>query len=81
MRCKTLLIVLIGGGLLAIASLAAARSKPAASDVLSGTWVGDMGPNETERHAITVTMKVDGKTVTGHVAPARSAVPHDRRSA
>ncbi|HSC27505.1 MAG TPA: hypothetical protein VLD67_09535 [Vicinamibacterales bacterium] len=53
--------------LLAFTGLAVAQSKPGGADVLSGTWTGDMGPDEKQRHAITVTMKYDGKTVTGLV--------------
>jgi hypothetical protein len=62
-RIRSLLVTLC---LLAFATFAAAQSKPA--DVVSGTWTGDMGPNESERHPITVTMKFDGKTITGLVA-------------
>ena len=47
-------------------TVAAAQSKP--TDVISGTWTGDMGPNQTERHAITVTLVFDGKTMTGLVS-------------
>ena len=31
-------------------------------DSISGTWVGDMGPSETRRISITVTLKFDGQT-------------------
>ncbi len=65
MKVKTLLVVC---GLLAYGNLATAQSQSKPADVVSGTWTGDMGPNETERHPITVTMKFDGKTITGLVS-------------
>jgi hypothetical protein len=35
--------------------------------VLSGTWTGYMGRSETERQPVTVTLKFDGKSVTGRI--------------
>jgi hypothetical protein len=55
--------LLIAACLFAFATLAAAQPKPA--DVISGTWIGDMGPGEAERVAITITLKHDGKTIAG----------------
>ena len=63
MKIKTLLVVC---GLLLSAGLAAGQSK-AAADAIAGTWTGTMGPNESDQHAITVTLKSDGKTLTGLV--------------
>jgi hypothetical protein len=60
MRLKSLPIASV---LLLFATLAAAQSKPAGE--IAGTWTGDMGPSETERHAITITLKHDGTTITG----------------
>lgn len=62
MKTRTLLVSSV---LLLFTILGAAQSKP--GDVISGTWTGHMGPNETERHPITVTLKFDGKTITGLV--------------
>jgi hypothetical protein len=62
MKLRTLLIVccvmLIAG---------ATGAQPAKTDVVSGTWTGSMGPNDTERHPITVTLKFDGKNVSGTI--------------
>lgn len=64
MRPRPLLVAI---ALLMVAGVAAAQSKPTGADPLSGTWTGDMGPDEKDRHAITVTMKFDGKTISGLV--------------
>ena len=45
-------------------TLSLAAQSPAA-DPVSGTWTGSMGPNETDRHPITVELKFDGTTITG----------------
>jgi hypothetical protein len=47
-----------------------AQSAGTAADPISGTWTGDMGPGPTERNAMTVELKFDGKaavsgTITG----------------
>lgn len=55
---------LVAACLLTAVSIAAAQSK-ATADALSGTWTGHMGPQETERQSITVTLKYDGTTITG----------------
>ncbi len=61
MKIKTLLVVC---GLLLSAGVAAAQSK-AGADAISGTWTGTMGPNDSDQNAITVTLKLDGKTLSG----------------
>ncbi len=63
MKIKALLVVSV---LLLSAGLAAAQSKTAAN-AIAGTWTGDMGPNETDRHKITVELTFDGTTLTGLV--------------
>ncbi len=60
MKIKTLLVVCC---LVLSAGSAAGQSKGA--DPISGTWTGTMGPNDSDRNAITVTLKVDGKTLSG----------------
>jgi hypothetical protein len=37
------------------------------SDPISGTWSGDWGPNANDRNTVNVTLKLDGKNVTGTV--------------
>jgi hypothetical protein len=37
------------------------------SDSISGTWSGDWGPNANDRNTVNVTLKLDGKNVTGTV--------------
>ena len=45
-----------------------------AADPLTGTWVGDWGPNAMDRNQVTVELKWDGKTLTGTVNPGPSAI-------
>ena len=61
MKLRTLLVA---SCLLLSAGLAAAQSN-AAADAIAGTWTGTMGPNESDQNAITVTLKLEGKTLTG----------------
>jgi hypothetical protein len=42
-------------------------AQPAKTDVISGTWTGSIGPNDTERQPVTVTLKFDGKNISGTV--------------
>ena len=37
------------------------------SDAISGTWSGDWGPNANDRNTVNVTLKLDGKNITGTV--------------
>jgi hypothetical protein len=62
MKLRTLLVVCC---LLLVAG--ATGAQPAKTDAVSGTWTGTMGPNETEQRAITVTLKFDGKNITGTI--------------
>ena len=52
--------------------LVSAQSKPA--DPLSGTWTGDWGPSASDRNAVTVDLKWDGKALSGTVNPGETAV-------
>ena len=61
MRLKTFAAMIC---VLATACLAGAQSKPK-PDALSGTWTGHMGPNDTEQQSITITIKTDGKAISG----------------
>ncbi len=45
-------------------TLSLAAQSPAA-DPISGTWTGSMGPNDTDRHPITVELKFDGTNISG----------------
>ena len=42
---------------------------------LTGTWVGDWGPNGTDRTRITLVIEWDGKAATGTLNPGPNAVP------
>ena len=40
-----------------------------ATDPLSGTWTGNWGPTPSHRHAVTLELKWDGKTLKGTINP------------
>src|SRR5687768_319662 len=50
-----------------LAGPAAAQSAQGSGDPVSGTWTGYMGRTETEQQPITVTLKFDGKNITGTI--------------
>ncbi len=53
---------------------ASAFAQKSAKDLLSGTWVGDWGPSASDRNAVTLELKWDGKNLTGTVNPGPNAV-------
>jgi uncharacterized damage-inducible protein DinB len=60
--------------LLCAAPLAAQQSAAGATDSISGSWTGSMGPSEADRHPIHLELKFDGTaavtgTITGPPAP------------
>ena len=62
MRLGTLLVLC--GVMLIVGTTGA---QPAKTDVISGTWTGSIGPNDTERQPVTITLKFDGKNISGTV--------------
>lgn len=48
-----------------IASTLSLAAQSPAADPISGTWTGSMGPNETDRHPITVELEFDGTNISG----------------
>jgi hypothetical protein len=50
-------------------------TQQAAADPLTGTWVGDWGPNANDRNQVRVDLKWDGKALTGVVHSVRPARP------
>lgn len=71
MRARTLCLICLFAFFVAAGSAAAALRV---ADPLSGTWTGDWGPSATDRNAVTVELKWDGKTLTGTVNPGPNAV-------
>ena len=65
MRLRVFTFVYILACLLMVTS-AFAQGK-AAADPLSGTWAGDWGPSPGDRNDVTITLKWDGKALTGNV--------------
>jgi hypothetical protein len=63
MKLRSLLVVCC---VLSLAGLAAAQTKKA-SDPISGTWSGSMGPTPARQTPITVTLKLDGNVVSGKI--------------
>src|SRR5712691_9811721 len=50
------------------------------ADPLTGTWKGDWGPSPTDRNAVIVELKWNGKTLTGAVNPGPEAISIDKAS-
>ena len=48
-----------------ISSTLSLAAQSHGADPISGTWTGSMGPNDTDRHPITVELKFDGTSITG----------------
>src|SRR6266566_4611095 len=46
-----------------------------AGDSLSGRWTGTWGPSRTDRNDVTVTLKWDGKALTGDVDSEGQIIP------
>lgn len=63
--------------LLLPATLLPAQSGAAPQDQISGTWTGNMGPNETSRHTMTVTLKFDGKSAVSGTITGPQLTPGD----
>lgn len=71
MRAKTVYVACL---LVCFAIGASTAAKAIGADPLSGTWTGDWGPSASDRNAVTVELKWDGKALTGTVNPGPSAV-------
>jgi hypothetical protein len=73
MKVRTLSVICLLA-CLAIAAPMLARQS-ATADVVTGSWVGDWGPNERDRNQVTVDLKFDPatKAVTGTVKTANRA--------
>jgi hypothetical protein len=61
-------------------ALAASVYAQSAGNALSGTWKGDWGPSASDRNAVTVELKWDGKMLTGTVNPGPNAVAIEKGS-
>jgi hypothetical protein len=42
---------------------------------MNGSWVGDWGPNETQRNRVVIEMKWTGKELAGTINPGANAIP------
>jgi hypothetical protein len=49
-------------------------------DPLTGTWKGDWGPSPTDRNAVILQLKWNGKTLAGTINPGADAIPIDKGS-
>ncbi len=76
MKLKPWLSVLLFAALVTPAQTALAQS----ADPLSGTWKGDWGPSPTDRNAVILELKWNGKTLTGTVNPGPEAIAIEKAS-
>jgi len=77
MRLK---ICLVGLLFAVLASPTQAALAQQSADPLSGTWKGDWGPSPTDRNAVTLELKWDGKILTGTVNPGPDAIQIENTS-
>src|SRR5256712_7854040 len=77
MKVRVTMVSLLFIVLLGHVSAASAQQK---GDPLTGTWKGDWGPSPTDRNAVIVELKWNGKTLTGAINPGPDAIPIDKGS-
>ena len=70
MRAKAFLLVCLLACLSMVASAFAQEGHP-----LKGTWLGDWGPNKTDRTQVTILLDWDGKQITGQINPGPGSSP------
>ena len=75
MGARTLFIFCILASLATVVAAFAQEGHP-----LKGSWIGDWGPNKTDRNQITIVIDWDGKQVTGILNPGPGAIPIQKAS-
>ena len=75
MRAKTFLLFGLLACFLMLISAFAQEGHP-----LKGTWLGDWGPNRTDRTQVTILLEWDGKQITGVVNPGPGSIPIQKAS-
>src|SRR5688572_26745372 len=75
MRVKTLLALCLLVCLTIVMHAFAQEGHP-----LKGAWLGDWGPNATDRNKVTIHFDWDGTSISGIVNPGPDAVPIQRAS-
>ena len=75
MRARSLFIFCIFASLATVVDAFAQEGHP-----LKGSWIGDWGPNKTDRNQITIVIDWDGKQVTGILNPGPAAIPIQKAS-
>ena len=77
MRVRITIVSLLFVVLFGHISAASAQNK---ADPLSGTWKGDWGPSPTDRNAVILELKWNGKTLNGTVNPGPEAIAIEKAS-
>jgi hypothetical protein len=75
MKLRAYLRVLLLSAVLSPIQPAVAQQK---GDPLTGTWKGDWGPSRTDRNAVILELKWNGKTLTGTINPGPDAISIDK---
>ena len=75
MGARTLRIFCILASLATVVAAFAQEGHP-----LKGSWIGDWGPNKTDRNQITIVIDWDGKQVTGILNPGPGSIPIQKAS-
>ena|SRR5688572_10978155 len=69
MRAKTLWAVCLLASLMLVVQAFAQEGHP-----LKGTWLGEWGPNASDRNQVTVVLDWDGKAISGVINPGPDAI-------
>lgn len=77
MRVRITVVSLLFVVLFGHISMATAQPK---ADPLTGAWKGDWGPSPTDRNAVMLELKWNGKTLTGTVNPGPEAIAIEKAS-
>ena len=75
MGARTLFIFCILASLATVVAAFAQEGHP-----LKGSWIGDWGPNKTDRNQITIVIDWDGKQITGILNRGPGAIPIQKAS-
>jgi len=73
MRFRIFVLIALVAWLACVAPGFAQQEK--AGDLISGRWTGTWGPSRTDRNDVTVTLKWDGKALTGDVDSEGQIIP------
>ena len=66
-------LLVFAGCAMLVAQRLPAQAVAAVNDPISGMWTGEIGQSATDRHAVTMNLRFDGKTIAGTVSQPSAA--------